>query len=158
MLSVQQINALLEEDSFNFKDIFILDGLLNEVALPTLGLKINLNESQKRLLLCLLHQVNNKRDIISVVWNDNHERIRDNNYHQLIFKTRHLLQQHGLPGKLIITVPYHGVKLNEPLLLALTRRADAKADDNDDGDNGGGKEEEAKKLIPRLIDLARGLF
>ncbi|WP_413676611.1 winged helix-turn-helix domain-containing protein [Pantoea dispersa] len=155
MLDAQQIKALLEEDSFNLNDILILNGLINELSLPALDLKINLNESQKRLFLCLMHQINSKRDIISVVWNDNHQRMRDNNYHQLIFKTRHLLQQHGLPGKLIITVPYHGVKFNEPLLYSLIALSSANRINNREHHKG---QVENKSLIPRLIGLARGLF
>jgi hypothetical protein len=58
MLSVQQIKSLLEEDSFNYRSIVILNGLLNEVTFPSLGLKMSVNESQKRLLLCLFNQVN----------------------------------------------------------------------------------------------------
>ncbi|WP_449556066.1 winged helix-turn-helix domain-containing protein [Huaxiibacter chinensis] len=155
MLSVQQIKALLEEDSINFKGIVILNGLLNEVTFPSLGLKMSVNESQKRLLLCLFNQVNSKRDIINMVWNDNHQRMRDNNYHQLIFKTRILFEQHGLPGKIIITVPYHGVKLNEPLLISLASDASVKKAVNE---NNTAKVSESKSLIPRLIDMARGLF
>ena len=155
MLNAHQIRELLEKDSVNFKDIIVLDGLLNEVTLPALGLKIQLKESQKRLLLCLLNQVNSKRDIISVVWNDNYHRMRDNNYHQLVFKTRLLFKQHGLPEKLIITVPYHGVKLNEPLLHSLAGHSSI---NTPDAAEGGVNPSESKSLIPRLLGLARGLF
>lgn len=148
MLNEERIKALLEIGSFDIENIFIVNCLLNQIEIPAQEKTLKINEAQKRLLLCVAHQINSKQDIISVVWNDNHRRVRDNNYHQLIFQTRNLFERHGIPPKILLTVPYYGVKLNTPLLRHLAAGNDAQAENT----------EEKKSLIPHLISLARGLF
>ena len=80
---------------------------------------VSLSQAQKRLFYCLLTGINRKRQIINVVWYENHQRVTDNNYHQLLFQTRALLQRHDLPAQLIITLPNYGLLLNEEMLKTL---------------------------------------
>ena len=119
MLSVQQCEKILDIDHIHFDNILTVDCQLNTLNIPSRRLSIPLSETQKRLLICLLTNINNKREIINIVWYENHQYIRDNNYHQLVFQLRALLQRHQLPGDILITVPYYGLKLNKPLLMKI---------------------------------------
>lgn len=105
-----------------YSNIITIDGILNTLTYHPLQQDIGLNESQKRLFYCMLMNVTRKTSIIMAVWNENHKRISDNNYHQLIFQTRALLKRHGLPGTLLITVPYYGIRFNTKLLEEIARR------------------------------------
>ena len=105
-----------------FSDIITVDGIINTLTYHPLQQEIELNESQKRLFCCMLMNVTRKKNIIMTVWNENHQRISDNNYHQLIFQTRALLKRHNLPEKLLITVPYYGLRFNSKLLEEIARR------------------------------------
>lgn len=110
---------LLNVRSVNFDKILYVDCYYNKISLPQLKITFSINESQKRLMLCLLRDISSKQDIMQVVWNDSHLRLRDNNYHQLVFQMRALLQRNGLPSELIMTIPHYGLKLNAPLLQSL---------------------------------------
>jgi DNA-binding winged helix-turn-helix (wHTH) protein len=150
MITDEQAIALVNIDDLTFENIFTLDGRLNRLSFPAIELSIALNEAQKRLMICLLKNINCKREIIKVVWNDNHQRIRDNNYHQLVFQFRALLQRNGLPANLIVTIPYYGLKLNVPLLRNLLS-CEILAENTT-------SEAEPRKLLPQLISFARSLF
>lgn len=115
MLTAEECRALLERDLLHYERFFSLDCNMNTLTIPACQLTIELNEAQKRLLVCLVEKVHCKRKIINIVWYENHQRIRDNNYHQLTFQLRSLFQRHGLPGQLVVTVPYYGLKFNEYL-------------------------------------------
>ncbi|MRS18699.1 hypothetical protein [Pantoea sp. SOD02] len=145
MLTDEQAQLLLTSGQLNYEDILLLDCAYNKITLPQQSITFSVNEAQKRLMLCMLNKISCKREIIKVVWNDNHQRIRDNNYHQLVFQFRALLQRNGLPANLIVTVPYYGLKLNEPLLRELHGCGDAMP-------------EEPRKLLPQLLSFARSLF
>lgn len=124
MLTADECRKLLERDELQYENFFILDCNMNTLEIIANGLTIELNESQKRLLVCLIEKVHCKRKIINIVWYENHQRICDNNYHQLTFQLRALFQRHHLPAKLVVTVPYYGLKLNDNLWHSL---ADASA-------------------------------
>lgn len=145
MLTDEQAKSLLSSGQLNYENILLLDSAYNKITLPQQSISFSVNEAQKRLMLCLLNKISCKREIIQVVWNDNHQRIRDNNYHQLVFQFRALLQRNGLPANLIVTVPYYGLKLNEPLLRELNGCGSAMP-------------EERRKLLPQLLSFARSLF
>lgn len=104
-----------------FHDIFTLDSALNTLTWWPDQKIIPLNEAQKRFFSCLLLRITSKRQIIATVWNESYPGVSDNNYHQLLFQSRALLRRYGLPEGLIVTLPYHGVRLNEEKLMALTR-------------------------------------
>lgn len=150
MISDEQAIALVNIEKQEFENIFSLDGRLNYLHFPAINLSIALNEAQKRLMICLLNNITCKREIIKVVWNDNHQRIRDNNYHQLVFQFRALLQRNGIPANLIVTVPYYGLKLNEPLLQSFNQCVNPEDDSTANNPR--------RKLLPQLISFARSLF
>ena len=122
MLSTEECIEILNHDVLELSEGVTLDCNMNILEIPSRELNIALNESQKRLLICLVKKVCTKRDIIYVVWYENHQRISDNNYHQLTFQLRALLQRNNLPANLLVTVPYYGLKLNESQWKMLTRK------------------------------------
>jgi DNA-binding winged helix-turn-helix (wHTH) protein len=75
-----------------------------------------LMKNKKRLIMCLLNDINRKQDIIKVVWYENYKGISDNNYHQLIHKFRSLLTERNLPGSVIKTINRYGLRLDTSLL------------------------------------------
>lgn len=119
MLSREQCKEIVEAGLLNFQDAATLDCRINQLTLHGGQVTLTLSEPQKRLLVCLFTGINCKRQIINIVWYEYHQRIGDNNYHQLVFQLRALLKQHQLSPKLVMTVPYYGLKINEPMLLAL---------------------------------------
>lgn len=114
----KHINALRH---LVFHDILTLDSARNTLTWWPENRTIMLNEAQKRFFSCLLLRITSKRQIIATVWKESYPGISDNNYHQLLFQSRALLKRHGLPEGLIVTLPYHGVRLNEEKLMAMTR-------------------------------------
>lgn len=113
MLSTEECIEILNYDTLELSECVFINCNTNTLEITSRQLSIDLNESQKRLLVCLTKKVYTKRDIINIVWYENHQRISDNNYHQLTFQLRALLHRNGLPDNLLITVPYYGLKLNE---------------------------------------------
>ncbi len=97
MLSVEQCEKILDIENIHYGTFFNLDCQMNTLEIPCKKLTISLSETQKRLLICLTQKINNKRDIINIVWYENHQCVRDNNYHQLVFQLRALLQRNQLP-------------------------------------------------------------
>lgn len=125
MLSVEECMELLDVDILCFEEFMLIDSNANTLDIPTMGISLALNESQKRLMVCLIKKINAKRDIINIVWYENHQRISDNNYHQLTFQLRALLQRSGLPANLLVTIPYYGLKLNESLWRTIVKESHA---------------------------------
>lgn len=113
MFSTEECIEILNHDTLELSEGVIVNCNTNTLEIVSRQLIIDLNEAQKRLLVCLIKKVYTKRDIINIVWYENHQRISDNNYHQLTFQIRALLHRNNLPANLLITVPYYGLKLNE---------------------------------------------
>lgn len=129
MLTHEQCKEIVESGLLKFQDAATLDCRINQLTLHATGQTLALSEPQKRLLVCLFKNITCKRKIINIVWYEYHQRIGDNNYHQLVFQLRTLFKQHRLPAQLVLTVPYYGVKINEPLLPGLqTTAAEDKAE------------------------------
>ncbi|MGE4802338.1 transcriptional regulator [Yersinia hibernica] len=116
MLKIEEYIQLISDESLTYKDIFTLQCSANKLFIHDSQQTIALSEGQKRLLVALLKGINCKRQIISLVWYENHQRISDNNYHQIVFQLRALLQRYNISGELIVTVPHYGLKLNERLI------------------------------------------
>lgn len=95
-----------------------VDCCMNKIHFHNRKLTININEKQKRLVMCLFNDVNRKQDIIKVVWYENHKGISDNNYHQLIHKFRTLLSEFEIPADIIKTINRYGLRLDTSLLCA----------------------------------------
>lgn len=113
MFSTEECIEILNHDILELSEGVTVNCNTNTLEIASRQLSIDLNESQKRLLVCLIKKVYTKRDIINIVWYENHQRISDNNYHQLTFQLRALLHRNNLPANLLVTVPYYGLKLNE---------------------------------------------
>jgi hypothetical protein len=95
-----------------WQDILTLDCKMNVVNVHKVNKCIILSESQKRLLLCLINNIHCKKKIMQIVWHECHDKIKDNNYHQLVFQFRAMLSRNALPSNLIITIPHRGLMLN----------------------------------------------
>jgi DNA-binding winged helix-turn-helix (wHTH) protein len=161
MLSSEQCAEIIDAGELPYLDAFTLDCQVNQLTLHACRRELPLSEAQKRLLVCLIKGINCKRKIINIVWHENHKRISDNNYHQLVFQLRALFKQHQLPGQLALTVPYYGLKLNEPLLKTLgqsQRKDHAVTPKPHDDNNNGDSVEGSPSLLARLIHLGRSFF
>lgn len=88
----------------------------NTITFKKSEIIVTLTELQGRLIFILLTGVTKKRDIIKMVWIENHISITDNNYHQLIYQCRALFSRHGIPSHVLKTIPRHGVKFNYSVL------------------------------------------
>lgn len=105
---------------------FTLDCRMNILNVYALGQMIYLSESQKRLMLCLMNDIHCKRKIIKFVWHECHQRIRDNNYHQLVYQFRTTLARHHMPSDMLKTIPHRGLVLNiESLKSAVGKLSDS---------------------------------
>ena len=113
MFSIEECIEILNHETLTICEGVIINCNTNMIEIPSHEINIELNEAQKRLLVCLAKKICTKRDIINIVWYETHQRISDNNYHQLTFQLRALFQRYNLPENLIITVPYYGLKLND---------------------------------------------
>lgn len=96
-----------------------LDCCMNKIHFHTKKLTVDINEKQKRLVMCLFNDVNRKQDIIKVVWYENHKSISDNNYHQLIHKFRAHLKSAGIPDGIVKTINRYGLRLDAGILKAM---------------------------------------
>lgn len=158
MLTREECIQLLSDETLTYKDIFTLQCSINKLVIHPSQQTIALSEGQKRLLVALLKEINCKRKIINLVWYENHQRISDNNYHQLIFQLRALLKRYNITGNLIVTVPHYGVKLNERLVRVKNpqsgpkvARYEPKASDTEPKRN-------VNLAITRIVNFGRSLF
>ncbi len=104
------------EDIVHYGTAISVDCCMNKVHFHERKVTVNVNEKQKRLIMCLFNDINRKQDIIKVVWYENYKGISDNNYHQLIHKFRLLLTERNLPGHVIKTINRYGLRLDTSLL------------------------------------------
>jgi DNA-binding winged helix-turn-helix (wHTH) protein len=117
-----QCQQIIGNRCISWKGTLLLECNSNRLLVKKSGKSICLNENQKRLLACLFNNIGCKKKIINVVWYENHQRISDNNYHQLVFQLRATLQRNNLPSNLILTIPYYGLKLNESVVNILQEK------------------------------------
>lgn len=103
---------LAESESIFENENIFFDPDKNTITFKKGEIVITFTELQGRLIFLLLTGVTKKRDIIKMVWQDNHMSITDNNYHQLIYQCRALFNRHGIPSHVLKTIPRHGAKFN----------------------------------------------
>ncbi|CAI1927314.1 Uncharacterised protein [Serratia quinivorans] len=115
MLTINECQQILGDNVISWENHLFLECRTNKLFFNNSSQHVMLNENQKRLLTCLFKNINCKRKIINIVWYENHQKISDNNYHQLVFKLRVLFQKNDIASDLIITIPYYGLKLNESI-------------------------------------------
>ena len=94
-----------------YEDYFTLNCRGNELLFHHNGTVINISEKEKRLLVCLIANINKKQDLIHVIWHENYSCIMDNQYYQIIYKVRQLFVRQDLPW-IIKTICRYGVRLN----------------------------------------------
>ncbi|WP_440515038.1 winged helix-turn-helix domain-containing protein [Serratia sarumanii] len=85
------------------------------LLLKSHNVEVRLTKKQKNLFLCLIGEVNNKKDIIRLLWGDN-SLDNENKYNQLVFKLRENLLDAGFPKDTVITMYRYGICLNRNLL------------------------------------------
>ncbi len=115
-LSHEQCREVFSERILRCQNLLTLHCPMNTLEIHATNDVITLSESQKRLMAALIKNINCKRQLINIVWHENHHQIRDNNYHQLVFQLRSVFQRHNVPGKLVETIPHYGLRLNTFLL------------------------------------------
>ncbi|EEQ11887.1 winged helix-turn-helix domain-containing protein [Yersinia mollaretii] len=158
MLMREECIQLLSDETLTYNELFTLQCSVNKLVIHASQQTVTLSEGQKRLLVALLKGINCKREIISLVWYENHQRISDNNYHQLIFQLRALLQRHNVPGDLIVTVPHYGLKLNESLLSVNNLQSDTKAIKQKKKPSDAVPKRNMNSALNRIYNIGRSFF
>ncbi|HGM5491176.1 TPA: transcriptional regulator [Serratia fonticola] len=98
-------------------DTLILNG--SRLKLKNTGVQILLGRNQTKLMNCLIKGINAKKDIIQIIWGHEQKKSKENNYNQLVFQTRALLNSKGIVENVILTIPRYGLCLNKNLLRPL---------------------------------------
>lgn len=78
---------------------------------------VRLSNNQIKLFICLTHKINEKQEIIDMIWGDE-EKIKRNEikFNKLIYRTRLTLTQAGFPADMLLTIPHFGVCINQLFL------------------------------------------
>lgn len=92
-------------------DMPILNG--NKLIFSDQKKEVTLSKNQAKLITCLLNNKNAKSDIIASIWGSGSYKSTENNYSQLIYKTRALFIREGFQADFIMTIPRYGVCLNK---------------------------------------------
>ncbi|WP_145932196.1 winged helix-turn-helix domain-containing protein [Yersinia bercovieri] len=158
MLMREECIQLLRDETLTYKDIFTLQCSVNKLLIHASQQTITLSEGQKRFLVALIKGINCKRKIISLVWYENHQRISDNNYHQLVFQLRALLLRYNLSGELIVTVPHYGVKLSESLPNINNLQSDTKTIQAKEEISNVVPKHKINSALTRIYNIGRSLF
>ncbi|RRW88822.1 winged helix-turn-helix domain-containing protein [Pandoraea apista] len=74
------------------------------------GRLTELNENESKLLALILGGLVSKSTVIQQVWGDKGLIVTDNSYHQLVRMVRNRLEEFGVSGRLIKTLPRQGLK------------------------------------------------
>jgi DNA-binding winged-HTH domains len=85
---------------------------------------IHLTPNERRLLELIISGKCKKETIFDEIWHNQGTVVSESSYHQLIKMLRRKLQQAGLPGSMIKTIPRYGVVL-APEECACTEENDA---------------------------------
>lgn len=104
-------------------DILVLD--VKKLILKRHNKKIALSKYQTRLIDALIKGINEKNEIMAMVWNNNLSKPKENSFNQLIFRTRMLLNENGLPDDFIMTIPCYGLCINKNYLTRISTNSDA---------------------------------
>lgn len=158
MLMREECIQLLSDETLTYNELFTLQCSVNKLVIHASQQTITLSEGQKRLLVALLKGINCKREIISLVWYENHQRISDNNYHQLVFQLRALLQRYNVSGELIVTVPHYGLKLNESLLSVNNLQSGTKTEQQKKKISDTVPKRSMNSALTRIYNIGRSFF
>ncbi|AVX39900.1 MULTISPECIES: transcriptional regulator [Yersinia] len=158
MLLREECIQLLGDEKLTYKNIFTLQCSINKLTVHSSQQTISLSEGQKRLLVALLKGINCKRKIINLVWYENHQRISDNNYHQLIFQLRSLLKRHNFPGDLIVTIPHYGIKLSDSLMDISYLQSGINKKQQEENSDDAAPKRNINSALTRIYNIGRSLF
>lgn len=107
---IEQINNI----SYLEKNMVSINN--GKLKIKNTNIEVSLSKNQKKLLICLMKNINDKKRIITMVWGEGDYNLREMSYHQLIHKTRIRLSNHGFPDDFILTIPRYGLCLNKELV------------------------------------------
>ncbi|OCJ45494.1 hypothetical protein A6U95_18715 [Serratia sp. 14-2641] len=105
------MNLHLINTSYFENNLLVLDG--NKLRLKKQVREVTLSKNQTKLLIFLINEINDKHSIIEFIWGGVNSKSKENNYNQLVYKTKALLVQNGFPENFIITLPRYGLCLNK---------------------------------------------
>lgn len=94
----------------------------NVLRLKNNNREVILSKNQTKLMVCLINEVNEKQSIINYIWGGKKCKSKDNNYGQLVYKTKALLAQNGFPKDFIMTIPRYGLCINSNLINSMSAR------------------------------------
>lgn len=92
-------------------EILVLD--VQKLILKKEKKEISLSKNQTRLIDFLIKGVTQKDELIHLLWKENPRKSTENSYNQLVFKTRSVLIDNGLPADFLITIPRYGLCINK---------------------------------------------
>ena len=75
---------------------------------------VRLSNNQMRLFICLTNKINEKKEIIDVIWGN--EEKNKTKFNKLIYRTRLTLNQAGFPSDMLLTIPHFGVCIHQSFL------------------------------------------
>ncbi|CAI0995680.1 Uncharacterised protein [Serratia fonticola] len=100
----------INKSHFENATMFLSDNILR---LKKSNHEIKLSKNQSKLMACLISEESEKKNIINYIWGSRDCKSRENSYSQLVFKTKKLLIDNGLPSDLIMTIPNYGLCINK---------------------------------------------
>lgn len=101
----------MENVTYFENEILVLD--VKKLVYKINNIEIRLSKKQTKLIDFLIKGINQKEEIISLMWNENANKSVVNSYNQLVYQTRSLLIDNGLPDDFIITIPRYGLCINK---------------------------------------------
>lgn len=104
------MNSHLINTSYFENNLLVLDG--NKLTLKDQEREITLSKNQTKLLICLVNEINDKHSIIEYIWGSKNSKSKENNYNQLVYKTKTFLVQSGFQNDFLITIPRYGLCIN----------------------------------------------
>jgi len=78
---------------------------------------VRLSNNQMKLFICLTKKINEKKEIIDIIWGDEEKnKETEKKFNKLIYRTRLTLSKAGFPSDMLLTIPHFGVCLNQSFL------------------------------------------
>lgn len=107
----------MENVTYFENEIMVLD--VQKLIYKRKNKEIFLSKNQTRLIDLLIKGINQKEQLINLIWKQSPRKSTENSYNQLIFKTRSVLSENGLPDDFIITIPRYGLCINKNYIVQI---------------------------------------
>ncbi|WP_421671718.1 winged helix-turn-helix domain-containing protein [Rahnella sp. EDr1-12] len=101
----------MENVTYFENEILVLD--VKKLIFKREKKEISLSKNQTRLIDFLIKGVTQKEELINLLWKSSPRKSIENSYNQLVFKTRAVLIDNGLPEDFLITIPRYGLCINK---------------------------------------------